>query len=162
MKVTIWDHGRSRKRYSLIRHMTSTPSPGSIALLIQLTRRVYRRANEDVLGMKLKAYMVLGNLRDGALPQADLCASMHMDANNTVLLLNYLEDLGFVERRRDPPTGVATSWPSPIPGSRLWRVLSAPWSRSRKRSSARWAPKTGKRCTACSSAPWRPSRPRSS
>ena len=102
MKVTIWDHGRSRKRYSLNRHMTSTPSPGSIALLIQLTRRVYRRANEDVLGMKLKAYMVLGNLRDGALPQADLCASMQMDANNTVLLLNYLEDLGFVERRRDP------------------------------------------------------------
>ena len=44
--------------------MTSTPSSGSIALLIQLTRRVYRRANEDVLGMKLKAYMVLGNLRD--------------------------------------------------------------------------------------------------
>jgi DNA-binding MarR family transcriptional regulator len=82
--------------------MSSTPSSGSIALLIQLTRRVYRRANEDVLGMKLKAYMVLMNLREGALPQADLCASMQMDANNTVLLLNYLEDLGFVERRRDP------------------------------------------------------------
>jgi DNA-binding MarR family transcriptional regulator len=82
--------------------MSSTPSSGSIALLIQLTRRVYRRANEDVLGMKLKAYMVLMNLREGALPQADLCASMQMDANNTVLLLNYLEDLGFVERRCDP------------------------------------------------------------
>jgi MarR family transcriptional regulator, temperature-dependent positive regulator of motility len=82
--------------------MSSTPSSGSIALLIQLTRRVYRRASEDVLGMKLKAYMVLLNLREGALPQADLCASMQMDANNTVLLLNYLEDLGFVERRRDP------------------------------------------------------------
>ena len=27
---------------------------------------------------------------------------MQMDANNTVLLLNDLEDLGFVERRRDP------------------------------------------------------------
>ena len=82
--------------------MSPAPSSGSIALLIQLTRRVYRRASEDVLGMKLKAYMVLLNLREGALPQADLCASMQMDANNTVLLLNYLEDLGFVERRRDP------------------------------------------------------------
>ena len=82
--------------------MSSTPSSGSIALLIQLTRRVYRRANEDVLGMKLKAYMVLMNLREGALPQADLCASMQMDANNTVLLLNDLEGKGFVERRRDP------------------------------------------------------------
>ena len=39
---------------------------------------------------------------DGALPQQDLCASMQMDANNTVLLLNDLEGKGFVERRRDP------------------------------------------------------------
>jgi DNA-binding MarR family transcriptional regulator len=82
--------------------MSSTPPPGSIVLLIQLTRRVYRRATEDVLGLKLKAYMVLTNLRDGALPQQDLCASMQMDANNTVLLLNDLESKGYVERRRDP------------------------------------------------------------
>jgi len=82
--------------------MSSTPPPGSIVLLIQLTRRVYRRATEDVLGLKLKAYMVLTNLREGALPQQDLCASMQMDANNTVLLLNDLEGKGFVERRRDP------------------------------------------------------------
>lgn len=75
---------------------------GSIVQLIHLTRRVYRQATEEKLGMKLKAYMVLGNLRDGALPQADLCASMQMDANNTVLLLNDLEGKGFVERRRDP------------------------------------------------------------
>src|ERR1700754_4056739 len=82
--------------------MTTAPSPGSIVLLIQLTRRVYRRATEDVLGLKLKAYMVLTNLREGALPQADLCGAMQMDANNTVLLLNDLESKGFVERRRDP------------------------------------------------------------
>jgi len=82
--------------------MSSASPPGSIVLLIQLTRRVYRRATEDVLGLKLKAYMVLTNLRDGALPQADLCASMQMDANNTVLLLNDLEGKGYVERRRDP------------------------------------------------------------
>ncbi|MDA0185628.1 MarR family winged helix-turn-helix transcriptional regulator [Solirubrobacter phytolaccae] len=82
--------------------MSATNSPGSIVLLIKLTRSVYRRASEDVLGLKLKAYMVLTNLRDGGLPQADLCASMQMDANNTVLLLNDLEGKGFVERRRDP------------------------------------------------------------
>ena len=114
-----------------------TPSSGSIALLIQLTRRVYRRANEDVLGMKLKAYMVLMNLREGALPQADLCASMQMDANNTVLLLNYLEDLGFVERRRDPTDRRRHIVGPPTRGWRPWRALSAPWSRSRRRSSAR-------------------------
>jgi len=82
--------------------MSASHSPGSIVLLIKLTRSVYRRASEDVLGLKLKAYMVLTNLRDGGLPQADLCASMQMDANNTVLLLNDLEGKGFVERRRDP------------------------------------------------------------
>jgi DNA-binding MarR family transcriptional regulator len=82
--------------------MTPGPQPGSIVLLIKLTRRVYRRATEDVLGLKLKAYMVLTNLREGALPQQDLCSSMQMDANNTVLLLNDLESKGFVERRRDP------------------------------------------------------------
>lgn len=82
--------------------MSASHSPGSIVLLIKLTRSVYRRASEDVLGLKLKAYMVLTNLREGGLPQADLCASMQMDANNTVLLLNDLEGKGFVERRRDP------------------------------------------------------------
>jgi DNA-binding MarR family transcriptional regulator len=82
--------------------MSASHSPGSIVLLIKLTRSVYRRASEDVLGLKLKAYMLLTNLRDGGLPQADLCASMQMDANNTVLLLNDLEGKGFVERRRDP------------------------------------------------------------
>jgi DNA-binding MarR family transcriptional regulator len=84
------------------RTMSSPSAPGSIVLLIQLTRRVYRRATEETLGLKLKAYMVLTNLREGALPQQDLCASMHMDANNTVLLLNDLEGKGYVERRRDP------------------------------------------------------------
>jgi MarR family transcriptional regulator, temperature-dependent positive regulator of motility len=82
--------------------MSASHSPGSIVLLIKLTRSVYRRASEDVLGLKLKSYMVLTNLREGGLPQADLCASMQMDANNTVLLLNDLEGKGFVERRRDP------------------------------------------------------------
>ncbi|MBE2319939.1 MarR family transcriptional regulator [Solirubrobacter sp. CPCC 204708] len=74
----------------------------SILLLIQLTRNAYRRASEDVLGMKVKAYMLLQNLREGAMPQAELPGCMHLDANNTVLLLNDLESKGFVERRRDP------------------------------------------------------------
>ena len=52
--------------------------------------------------MKLKAYMLLSNLRDGALPQSDLCACMHLDPNNCVLMLNDLEAVGHVERRRDP------------------------------------------------------------
>jgi len=81
----------------------SDPLPaGSLVLLIRLTRRIYRRATEDVLGMRLKSYLLLSNLRDGALPQSELCVSMHLDPNNCVLMLNDLEAAGHVERRRDP------------------------------------------------------------
>jgi DNA-binding MarR family transcriptional regulator len=82
--------------------MSATPSPGSIVLLTRLSRLVYKRATEDVLGMRLKEYMTLSNLRDGPVAQQDLCASMHLDPNNCVLLLNDLEAAGHVERRRDP------------------------------------------------------------
>ena len=74
----------------------------ALPLVIHLTRRIYRRATEDVLGMKLKPYLLLANLRDGGLPQSELCTSMHLDPNNCVLMLNDLEAAGHVERRRDP------------------------------------------------------------
>jgi DNA-binding MarR family transcriptional regulator len=75
---------------------------GSIPLLIRLTRAVYKRATDEVLGMKLKGYMTLSSLRDpGEMPQSDLCIAMHLDPNNCVLLLNALEAEGWIERRRD-------------------------------------------------------------
>src|SRR5918994_4581900 len=82
--------------------MSQPPHTGTLPLMIRLTRRIYRRATEDVLGMRLKAYLLLSNLRDGALPQSELCTSMHLDPNNCVLMLNDLEAAGHVERRRDP------------------------------------------------------------
>jgi DNA-binding MarR family transcriptional regulator len=82
--------------------MSTSPSPGSIVLLTRLSRLIYKRATEDVLGMRLKGYMTLTNLRDGAKGQQELCVSMHLDPNNCVLLLNDLETAGHVERRRDP------------------------------------------------------------
>ena len=82
--------------------MSTTPPVGSIVLLTRLSRLIYRRATEDVLGMRLKAYMTLSSLRDGPLPQSELCVTMHLDPNNCVLMLNDLEDAGHVERRRDP------------------------------------------------------------
>src|SRR3954463_12687726 len=81
---------------------TLPPSPGSIVLLTRLSRLVYKRATEDVLGMRLKMYVTLSNLREGPRGQQDLCVSMHLDPNNCVLMLNDLEELGHVERRRDP------------------------------------------------------------
>ena len=81
---------------------TSAASPGSIVLLTRLSRLIYKRATEDVLGLRLKAYVTLSNLREGQRSQQDLCISMHMDANNCVLMLNDLESEGYIERRRDP------------------------------------------------------------
>ena len=82
--------------------MSASSHPGSIVSLVRLTKLVYKEASEDVLGIKLKAYITLSNLREGELPQQDLCVSMHMDPNNCVLMLNDLEAAGHVERRRDP------------------------------------------------------------
>src|SRR3954454_9695004 len=82
--------------------MSASQDPGSIVSLVRLTKLVYKQATDEVLGMKLKAYVTLSNLRDGELPQQDLCIAMHMDPNNCVLMLNHLEELGYVERRRDP------------------------------------------------------------
>ena len=53
--------------------------------------------------MHLRQLMALSYVRDhdGA-PQQELAEALCMDANNVVLLLNELEDLGYVTRRRDP------------------------------------------------------------
>ena len=77
--------------------------PGSMVLLTRLAKQVYRRSNEELLGIHMRLVMALSYLRDhdGA-PQQELAEALCMDANNVVLLLNELEDLGHVTRRRDP------------------------------------------------------------
>ena len=82
----------------------TTRGRGSMVLVTRLAREVFRASNEDVLGMRLKQSMLLGELRDsdGAMPQQSLCGAMHLDPNNLVLMLNDLEDDGYIERRRDP------------------------------------------------------------
>lgn len=79
-----------------------TPTAGSMVLLTQLSRVVYRRSTEQLLGMRLKPYMALRYLRGTpACAQQALGESLMMDANNLVLLLNELEADGHVTRRRD-------------------------------------------------------------
>jgi DNA-binding MarR family transcriptional regulator len=74
-----------------------------MGLLSQLNRVAYRRATEDVLGIKLKQLIALEILaRNEGCLQQELGASLMVDPNNCVLLLNELDDHGFVERRRDP------------------------------------------------------------
>jgi DNA-binding MarR family transcriptional regulator len=78
-------------------------STGSISLLTQLSRVVYRRATEDVIGMRLKQLIALDHLRaNESCLQQGLGQMLMLDANNCVLLLNDLDEAGYVERRRDP------------------------------------------------------------
>jgi DNA-binding MarR family transcriptional regulator len=76
---------------------------GSIGLLTQLSKVVYRRATEETIGMRLKQLIALEHLRDNdSCLQAGLAQMLMLDSNNCVLLLNDLDDAGYVERRRDP------------------------------------------------------------
>jgi DNA-binding MarR family transcriptional regulator len=72
-------------------------------LLPRLAKQVMRRSNSELLGMDLRLLMALSYLgdHDGA-PQQELVDALCMDAKNVVLLLNDLDDLGHLERRRDP------------------------------------------------------------
>ena len=77
--------------------------PGTLAMLLHLSKAVHRASSEELLGMRLRQYMVLGYLRERApARQQDLCETLMLDANNCVLLLNELENNGWTQRRRDP------------------------------------------------------------
>jgi DNA-binding MarR family transcriptional regulator len=84
--------------------MTTAPAvQGSMNLLTRLSRLVYRRATEEVIGIRLKQFIALDYLREqGGSSQQQLGQSLMLDPNNCVILLNDLEEDGYVERRRDP------------------------------------------------------------
>jgi DNA-binding MarR family transcriptional regulator len=94
----------SAKVFGAIMLSRMTESPGATLLLTRLARAVYRRANEDVLGMKMKEFVALSYLRhaSGVIGQRELSERLMLDANNTVLLLNALEMRDFAERKRHP------------------------------------------------------------
>ncbi len=71
-------------------------------LLPRLSKQVMRRSSPEMLGMDLRLLMALSYLgdHDGA-PQQELVEALCMDAKNVVLLLNDLDELGHLERRRD-------------------------------------------------------------
>ena len=81
-----------------------TTATGSVGLLTKLSKVVFRRATEETIGLRLKQLMALQQLRDqeGTCLQQGLAEMLMLDANNCVLLLNELDDAGYVERRRDP------------------------------------------------------------
>jgi len=71
---------------------------------MRLTRLIHRRETEDVIGMKLKHFIVLTQVRDfgGTVSQKALGESLNFDANNLVLLLNDVEIDDRIRRERDP------------------------------------------------------------
>jgi DNA-binding MarR family transcriptional regulator len=80
-----------------------TKAKGTITLLAQLTKVVHRKTTEELLGMRWRHFMALSVLYDQpALSQQSLCEALVTDPNNCVLLLNEMESLGYVERKRDP------------------------------------------------------------
>jgi DNA-binding MarR family transcriptional regulator len=78
-------------------------SGGTVVSLLRLAKVIHKRSTEERLGIKLRQLMLLSYLRSGqpALQQ-QLCESLWLDPNNCVLLLNEMEEMGYVERRRDP------------------------------------------------------------
>ena len=78
-------------------------SPGTVLLLLRLAKLVNKRSTEELLGITLRQMMLLSYLRWGAPAlQQQVCEYLWLDPNNCVLLLNELEESGYIERRRDP------------------------------------------------------------
>jgi DNA-binding MarR family transcriptional regulator len=83
--------------------MAVDTSPGTVVMLMRLATAIKKRSTEEVLGVKLRQALLLSYLHAGAPAlQQQLCEALWLDPNNCVLLLNELEDLGYIERRRDP------------------------------------------------------------
>jgi DNA-binding MarR family transcriptional regulator len=83
--------------------MAVDTSPGTVVMLLRLAKVIHKRSTEERLGIKLRQVMLLSYVRAGAPAlQQQLCESLWLDPNNCVLLLNEMEDMGYVERRRDP------------------------------------------------------------
>jgi DNA-binding MarR family transcriptional regulator len=83
--------------------MAVDTAPGTVVVLMRLATAIKKRSTEELMGIKLRQLMLLSYLRYGAPAlQQQLCEALWLDANNCVLLLNELEDMGYVERRRDP------------------------------------------------------------
>jgi DNA-binding MarR family transcriptional regulator len=73
-----------------------------MVLLPRLAKQVMRRADPERMGLELRLLMALSYLgdHDGA-PQQEFVDALCIDAKNVVLLLNELEEAGYLERRRD-------------------------------------------------------------
>ena len=77
--------------------------PGTLTMLSLLSKVVYKRASEELIGISQRHYLALHYLSGPhGVPQQQLSEFLWIDANNTVLLLNEMEGQGLIRRVRDP------------------------------------------------------------
>ena len=100
--------------------MVATRRKGTLMLLSRLSKTAMRATPESEMGMSIRHFSALHSI-SGAMPQQQLAETLCIDANNTVLILNELETLGWVRRERDPMIAAAISWSSPTKGSAAYR-----------------------------------------
>jgi DNA-binding MarR family transcriptional regulator len=75
---------------------------GTMVLLARLAKQAMRRSDPELLGIDLRLLMALSYLGDhDGTPQQEFVDALCIDAKNVVLLLNELEDCGYLVRRRD-------------------------------------------------------------
>src|SRR2546428_4566042 len=85
--------------------MESGSNTGLVALITQISKALHRRTSEELLGMRLKQFLLLGYVRDhgnGGGSQPELESALLVDAHSVLLLLNELEAAGLSLRPRDP------------------------------------------------------------
>lgn len=83
--------------------MAVSHARGTIALLSRLSKSTYRKMPESLLGISLRNFLALSYIVEpGGISQQQLSEILCIDANNTVLLLNDMEDQGLIRRVRDP------------------------------------------------------------
>ena len=83
--------------------MGTARTQGVISLVARLSKTIHRQCSEELLGMTLRSFVVLGMLYEReAMAQQEIAEIMCLDANGTVLLLHELEDEELITRRRDP------------------------------------------------------------
>jgi len=81
----------------------ATTNTAMAVLITRLSRRVYRVAHEERVGMPMKLFSTLNVLREReGVGQQALGEMMGIDPNMLVLLLNQAEDAGYARRVRDP------------------------------------------------------------
>ena len=122
-------------------------------LLPRLSKQVMRRSSPERLGLDLRLVMALSYLGDhDETPQQELVDALCMDAKNVVLLLNELEERGYLIRRRDSEDRRRHRVHITPEGREALARAGRRWKRSRTRCSRPWMPKSAPRSGSCSPA----------